>query len=132
MVQRGLTDLPGGTAGALVIVMIAVFLLGFVMDAFEIIFVVVPIVAPALLKMPGVDPVWLAIMLALNLQTSYMHPPLGPTLFFLRGVTPPEIATTQIYVGIIPFVLVQLLALVVVWFVPGLATWLPHHLYGGR
>jgi TRAP-type mannitol/chloroaromatic compound transport system permease large subunit len=71
-------------------------------------------------------------MLALNLQTSYMHPPLGPTLFFLRGVTPPEIATTQIYVGIIPFVLVQLLALVAVWFVPGLATWLPHHLYGGR
>ena len=132
MVQRGLSDLAGGAAMAVAIVMLAVFLLGFVMDAFEIIFVVVPIVAPALLKMPGVDPVWLAIMLAMNLQTSYMHPPLGPTLFFLRGVTPPEIATTQIYVGIIPFVLVQLLALVVVWFVPGLATWLPHHLYGGR
>jgi tripartite ATP-independent transporter DctM subunit len=131
MVQRGLTDLPGGTAGAVVIVMIAVFLLGFVMDAFEIIFVVVPIVAPTLLKMPGVDPVWLAIMLAMNLQTSYMHPPLGPTLFFLRGVTPPQITTTQIYVGIIPFVLIQLVALVVVWFVPGLATWLPHRLYGG-
>jgi tripartite ATP-independent transporter DctM subunit len=131
MVQRGLTDLPGGTAGAVVIVMIAVFLLGFVMDAFEIIFVIVPIVAPTLLKMPGVDPVWLAVMLAMNLQTSYMHPPLGPTLFFLRGVAPPEITTTQIYVGIIPFVLIQLVALVVVWFVPGLATWLPHRLYGG-
>jgi tripartite ATP-independent transporter DctM subunit len=130
MVQRGLTDLPGGTAGAILIVMIAVFLLGFVMDAFEIIFVVVPIVAPALLKMPAVDPVWLAIMLAMNLQTSYMHPPLGPTLFFLRGVAPPQITTTHIYVGIIPFVLIQLFALVVLWFAPALATWLPHKLYG--
>jgi TRAP-type mannitol/chloroaromatic compound transport system permease large subunit len=100
------------------------------MDAFEIIFVVVPIVAPALLKMPAVDPVWLAIMLAMNLQTSYMHPPLGPTLFFLRGVAPPQITTTHIYVGIIPFVLIQLFALVVLWFAPALATWLPHKLYG--
>ncbi|HEY2186417.1 MAG TPA: TRAP transporter large permease subunit [Xanthobacteraceae bacterium] len=131
MVQRGLTDLPGGAAGATLVVMIAVFLLGFVMDAFEIIFVVVPIVAPALLAMPGIDPVWLAVMLALNLQTSYMHPPLGPTLFFLRGVAPPEITTTHIYVGIIPFVLIQLCALAVLWFVPELATWLPHKLYGG-
>ena len=132
MVQRGLSDLAGGAAMAVAIVMLAVFLLGFVMDAFEIIFVVVPIVAPALLKMPGVDPVWLAIMLAMNLQTSYMHPPLRPTLFFLRGVTPPEIATTQIYVGTIPFVLIQLLALVVMWLLPELATWLPRQLYGGR
>ena len=129
LVQRGLTNLPGGTAAAVLLVMLAVFLLGFVMDAFEIIFVVVPIVAPALLKMPGVDPVWLAVMLAMNLQTSYMHPPLGPTLFFLRAVAPPEITTTQIYVGIIPFVLIQLCALVVLWFAPGLATWLPHKLY---
>jgi tripartite ATP-independent transporter DctM subunit len=131
MVQRALTNLPGGTGGAILVVMIAVFLLGFVMDAFEIIFVVVPIVAPALLKMPAVDPVWLAVMLAINLQTSYMHPPLGPTLFFLRGVAPPEITTGHIYVGIIPFVLIQLFALVVLWFAPGLATWLPHRLYGG-
>jgi tripartite ATP-independent transporter DctM subunit len=130
MVQRGLSDLPGGTGGAILIVMLAVFFLGFVMDAFEIIFVVVPIVAPALLKMPGVDPVWLAIMLAMNLQTSYMHPPLGPTLFFLRGVAPKEITTTHIYIGVIPFVLIQLFALVVLWFAPGLATWLPHRLYG--
>jgi TRAP-type mannitol/chloroaromatic compound transport system permease large subunit len=82
--------------------------------------------------MPGVDPVWLGIMMALNLQTSYMHPPLGPTLFFLRGVAPPEITTRHIYLGIIPFVLIQLLALVVLWFAPGLATALPHALYGGR
>jgi tripartite ATP-independent transporter DctM subunit len=130
LVQRTLTDLPGGVNGALLAVMLAIFLLGFVMDAFEIIFVVVPIVAPALLKMPGVDPVWLGIMMAVNLQTSYMHPPLGPTLFFLRGVAPPEITTRHIYVGIIPFVAIQLFALLVLWFVPGLATALPHAFYG--
>jgi TRAP-type mannitol/chloroaromatic compound transport system permease large subunit len=90
----------------------------------------VPIVAPILLAMPGVDPVWLGIMMAVNLQTSYMHPPLGPTLFFLRGVAPPEITTRHIYVGIIPFVAIQLLALVVLWFAPGLATALPLALYG--
>ena len=130
MVNATLTNLPGGTNGALLAVMLAIFLLGFVMDAFEIIFVVVPIVAPALLKMPGVDPVWLGIMMAVNLQTSYMHPPLGPTLFYLRGVAPPEITTKHIYVGIIPFVLIQIFALVVLWSAPGLATLLPHALYG--
>jgi tripartite ATP-independent transporter DctM subunit len=130
MVHRALANLPGGVNGAVLAVMLAMFLLGFVMDAFEIIFVVVPIVAPALLTMPGVDPVWLGIMMAMNLQTSYMHPPLGPTLFFLRGVAPPEITTRHIYVGIIPFVLIQIVALVVLWFAPGLATVLPHALYG--
>ncbi len=130
MVHRALSNLPGGVNGAVLAVMLTMFLLGFVMDAFEIIFVVVPIVAPALLIMPGVDPVWLGIMMAVNLQTSYMHPPLGPTLFYLRGVAPPEITTRHIYVGIIPFVLIQLFALVVLWFLPDLATALPHALYG--
>jgi tripartite ATP-independent transporter DctM subunit len=130
MVHRALSNLPGGTAGAILAVMLAMFLLGFVMDAFEIIFVVVPIVAPALLKLPGVDPVWLGIMMAVNLQTSYMHPPLGPTLFYLRGVAPPEITTRHIYVGIVPFVVIQLIALVVLWFAPELATALPRALYG--
>lgn len=130
LVHRVLTDLPGGAAGAVLAVMLAMFLLGFVMDAFEIIFVVVPIVAPVLLKLPGIDPVWLGIMMAMNLQTSYMHPPLGPTLFYLRGVAPPEITTRHIYVGIIPFVTIQLAALLVLWFVPGLATMLPQALYG--
>jgi TRAP-type mannitol/chloroaromatic compound transport system permease large subunit len=129
MVQRALADLPGGVAGAVLTVMVAMFLLGFVMDAFEIIFVVVPIVAPALLKMPGVDPVWLGILMAVNLQTSYLHPPLGPTLFYLRGVAPPQITTMHIYVGVIPFVLIQLGMLVMLWFWPGLASWLPHALY---
>jgi tripartite ATP-independent transporter DctM subunit len=131
LVHRALNDLPGGTAGAILAVMVAMFFLGFVMDAFEIIFVIVPIVAPILLAMPGVDPVWLGIMMAMNLQTSYIHPPLGPTLFFLRGVAPPEITTRHIYVGIIPFVAIQLAALVVLWFVPQLATALPRALYGG-
>jgi tripartite ATP-independent transporter DctM subunit len=130
MVEQALTNLPGGVAGATLAVMAALFLLGFVMDAFEIIFVVVPIVAPVLLKMPGVDPVWLGVMMAVNLQTSYMHPPLGPTLFYLRGVAPPEVTTRHIYLGIIPYVLIQLAMLVALWFLPALATWLPHKLYG--
>jgi tripartite ATP-independent transporter DctM subunit len=130
MVERVLTNLPGGVAGATLAVMVALFVLGFVMDAFEIIFVVVPIVAPVLLRMPGVDPVWLGIMMAVNLQTSYMHPPLGPTLFYLRGVAPPEVTTRHIYLGIIPYVLIQLAMLVALWFLPALATWLPHRLYG--
>ncbi len=131
LVHRTLSNLPGGTAGAILAVMLAMFLLGFVMDAFEIIFVVVPIVGPALLAMPGVDPVWLGVMMALNLQTSYMHPPLGPTLFYLRGVAPPEVTTRHIYLGIVPFVAIQLIALIALWYFPGLATWLPRLLYGG-
>jgi len=130
MVHRALANLPGGMNGAILAVMLTMFLLGFVMDAFEIIFVVVPIVAPPLLLM-GANPIWLGVMMAVNLQTSYMHPPLGPTLFFLRGVAPPEITTRHIYVGIVPFVLIQLVALVLLWFVPGLATGLPRMLYGG-
>jgi TRAP-type mannitol/chloroaromatic compound transport system permease large subunit len=130
LVYRTLVKLPGGVTGAILVVMAAMFLLGFVLDAFEIIFVVVPIVAPVLLRMPGVDPVWLGVLMTVNLQTSYMHPPLGPTLFFLRGVAPPEITTKHIYVGVIPFVVIQLVALVILWFVPALATALPHALYG--
>jgi tripartite ATP-independent transporter DctM subunit len=130
MVERALTNLPGGVGGATLAVMAALFLLGFVMDAFEIIFVVVPIVAPVLLKMPGIDPVWLGVMMAVNLQTSYMHPPLGPTLFYLRGVAPPEVTTRHIYLGVIPYVLIQLVMLVALWFLPALATWLPYRLYG--
>jgi tripartite ATP-independent transporter DctM subunit len=131
LVHRALSDLPGGTNGAIFAVMAAMFLLGFVMDAFEIIFVIVPIVSPVLLAMPGVDPVWLGILMAMNLQTSYIHPPLGPTLFVLRGVAPPEITTRHMYVGIIPFVAIQLAALAVLWFLPQLATALPRALYGG-
>ncbi|MDQ8728971.1 TRAP transporter large permease subunit [Bradyrhizobium sp. LHD-71] len=132
LVHRALSQLPGGPAGAVLVVMLAVFLLGFVMDAFEIIVVIVPIVAVPLLAMPGIDPVWLGVLLAVNLQTSYMHPPLGPTVFYLRSVAPPELTTRHIYLGVVPFIAIQLLALVALWFAPQLATALPQALYGAR
>lgn len=120
-------DMPGGKWGALAIVMLVVFLLGFMLDFIEITFVVVPIVAPVLLMM-GFDPVWLGIMLAVNLQTSFLTPPFGFALFYLRGVTPESISTTAMYRGVIPFIGLQLLllGLLIVW--PGLATWLPEML----
>jgi tripartite ATP-independent transporter DctM subunit len=130
LVHRALGSLPGGTVAAILVVMLAMFLLGFIMDAFEIIFVVVPIVAPVLLQMKGVDPVWLGVLMAVNLQTSYMTPPFGPTLFFLRGVAPPQITTRHLYAGVVPFVAIQLMVLVILWFAPGLATALPNALYG--
>ncbi|MEM8769520.1 MAG: TRAP transporter large permease subunit [Pseudomonadota bacterium] len=121
--------LPGGTAGALLVVMLVIFLLGFMLDFIEITFVVVPIVAPILLAM-GVDPVWLGVLIAVNLQTSFLTPPFGFALFYLRGVTPPEVPTTAIYRGVIPFVALQLLLLVTLVIWPALATWLPEQLYG--
>ncbi|RVU31784.1 TRAP transporter large permease [Neptunomonas marina] len=129
LVREFLTDLPGGMWGALVVVMLVMFLLGFFLDFIEITFVVVPIVAPILLTM-GLDPVWLGIMIALNLQTSFLTPPFGFALFYLRGVAPESIATMQIYKGVIPFIVIQLcmLGLLAAW--PSLATWLPEVVYG--
>ena len=105
------------------------FLLGFILDFIEITFVIVPIVGPVLLAM-GVDPVWLGIMIAINLQTSFLTPPFGFALFYLRGVAPPEVATADIYKGVIPFVVIQLLVLCLLAAWPPLATWLPNLLYG--
>jgi TRAP-type mannitol/chloroaromatic compound transport system permease large subunit len=130
-VHGWLSGLPGGALGAVAAVMLAMFLLGFFLDFLEIVFVVVPIVAPVLLRMEGIDPVWLGVMMAINMQTSFMHPPLGATLFYLRSVAPAQVKTVDLYLGTVPFVGIQLLALVVLWFVPGLATWLPRVLYGG-
>ncbi|BBB31606.1 TRAP transporter large permease [Neptunomonas japonica] len=129
MVRDFLTDLPGGVWGALAVVMLVMFLLGFFLDFIEITFVVVPIVAPILLTM-GLDPIWLGIMIALNLQTSFLTPPFGFALFYLRGVAPESISTGQIYRGVIPFIAIQLtmLGLLAAW--PALATWLPHAVYG--
>ncbi len=121
--------LPGGTVGAILVVMLIVFLLGFILDFMEITFVVVPIVGPVLLAM-GVDPVWLGVMIALNLQTSFLTPPFGFALFYLRGVTPPEVPTAHIYKGVIPFILIQLIMLGILALFPQLATWLPGLLYG--
>ena len=129
LVQSWFADMPGGAYGALAIVMLVVFLLGFMLDFIEITFVVVPIVGPALLAM-GLDPVWLGVLLAVNLQTSFLTPPFGFALFYLRGVTPPQIATTTIYRGVVPFVLLQLVLLGILLAFPALATWLPNQIYG--
>jgi len=128
-VREFLTTIPGGTVSAVLIVMVVMFLLGFVLDFIEITFVVVPIVGPVLLSM-GIDPVWLGIMIAINLQTSFLTPPFGFALFYLRGVAPPEVSTAAMYRGVIPFVLIQLLALMLLAGWPQLATWLPELIYG--
>jgi len=127
-VQSLLTNLPGGQAGALLIVMLALFLLGFILDFIEITYVVIPIVGPVLLAM-GIDPVWLGVMIAINLQTSFLTPPFGFSLFYLRGVAPPEIATSSIYRGVIPFIVIQVLMLGLLALWPELATWLPSAIY---
>ena len=124
LVQELLSDLPGGTITAVFAVMLVMFLLGFVLDFIEITFVVVPIVGPVLLAM-DIDPVWLGIMIAINLQTSFLTPPFGFALFYLRGVAPDSIRTLHIYKGVIPFIIIQLLAMGLIAWWPQLATWLP-------
>ena len=120
--------LPGGVYGALLIIMVVIFLLGFILDFIEITFVVVPIIGPALMAM-GIDPIWLGIMIAINLQTSFLTPPFGFALFYLRGVAPSAVETKQIYRGVIPFILIQLSMLMLLVIMPELATWLPEMLY---
>lgn len=127
-VQSLLTGLPGGVTFSLLVVMLAMFLLGFILDFIEITYVVVPIVGPVLLSM-GVDPIWLGVMIALNLQTSFLTPPFGFSLFYLRGVTPDTIPTAAIYRGVIPFIVIQLLMLALLAAWPAIATWLPGLLY---
>ena len=129
LVHAALSDLPGGKVGALLIVMLLMFLLGFVVDFIEIVFVVVPIVGPVLLGM-GVDPVWLGVMMAVNLQTSFLTPPFGFALFYLRGVAPAQVRTSDIYRGVLPFIVLQLAMLLLLALLPELATWLPDKLYG--
>jgi len=135
-IERVLADLPGGTAGAVLLVMAVIFIMGFFLDFLEIMFIVVPVVAPVLLRMevaPGelMSPVWLGVMIALNLQTSFLTPPFGFSLFYLRGVAPDEVRTLDIYKGVGPFVVLQLLGLAALWQWPQIATWLPVMLYGG-
>lgn len=128
-VHHLLASLPGGTFTAVLTVMAMIFFLGFFLDFIEITFVVVPIVAPVLMIM-GVDPIWLGVMIAINLQTSFLTPPFGFALFYLRGVAPPEVRTSDIYWGAVPFVLIQLLGLGLLALWPSLATWLPHFIFG--
>jgi tripartite ATP-independent transporter DctM subunit len=126
-VRALLSALPGGVFTAMLAVMLVMFLLGFVLDFIEITFVVVPIVGPVLLGM-GLDPIWLGIMIAINLQTSFLTPPFGFALFYLRGVAPASVTTAQIYRGVIPFVAIQLGVLLILALFPGLVTWLPEKL----
>ncbi|MGB5245713.1 MAG: TRAP transporter large permease subunit [Woeseia sp.] len=128
-VRHLLESLPGGVFAAMLAVMLLMFVLGFVLDFIEITFVVVPIVGPVLLAM-GLDPVWLGIMIAINLQTSFLTPPFGFALFYLRGVAPASVSTAQIYRGVIPFVGIQLLMLLILSAFPELVTWLPNKIYG--
>jgi tripartite ATP-independent transporter DctM subunit len=128
-IEEVLSNLPGGLATAMIVVMLTMFLLGFILDFIEIVFVVVPLTAPALLAL-GADPIWLGIMIAVNLQTSFLTPPFGFALFYLRGVAPETVPTRQIYRGVLPFIGIQLslLAIMAIW--PEVTTWLPHLIYG--
>lgn len=127
LIQEMLSDLSGGKYHALFVVMLAMFLLGFILDFIEITFVIVPIVGPVLLAM-GIDPVWLGILIAINLQTSFLTPPFGFALFYLRGVAPAEIRTSQIYLGVMPFIAIQVIAMAMIAYWPEIATWLPAQL----
>jgi tripartite ATP-independent transporter DctM subunit len=124
LIEEFFASLPGGVFAAVLLVMVVIFLLGFILDFIEITFVVVPLVAPVLLAM-GVDPIWLGIMIAVNLQTSFLTPPFGFALFYLRGVAPPEVKTSDIYRGVTPFILIQLILLACLAIWPNLVTWLP-------
>jgi tripartite ATP-independent transporter DctM subunit len=124
MITNFFTELPGGVFSATLLVMLIIFLLGFILDFIEISLIVVPIVGPILLTM-GIDPIWLGIMIALNLQTSFLTPPFGFALFYLRGVTPDNIPTTTIYKGVVPFIALQITVMMILAIWPQLATWLP-------
>ncbi|HEY0918237.1 MAG TPA: TRAP transporter large permease subunit [Devosia sp.] len=128
LVHQFLTNMPGGAIGATAIVLAIMFILGFILDTFEIIFIVIPITAPVLLTL-GIDPIWLGVAVGVNLQTSFLTPPFGFSLFYLRGVAPPRVTTGMIYRGVVPFVALQIIAIGVLFAWPQLATWLPRVLY---
>jgi len=128
LVHEFLSNLPGGAVGAMIVVMIIMFLLGFILDTFEIIFIVIPITAPILLML-DIDPIWLGVMVGVNLQTSFLTPPFGFALFYLRGVAPGHVTTIHIYKGIIPFVCLQIIAIALLFIFPEIITWLPKAIY---
>ena len=124
-----LSDLPGDVYFKVFIVMATIFLLGFILDFIEITYVVVPVVAPVLLAM-GIDPIWLGILIAINLQTSFLTPPFGFAIFYLKSVIPKEINTLEIYKGVIPFILIQVITIIIIVLYPELTTWLPNKIFG--
>lgn len=124
IVENFITNSPGGPFYSFIIIMVIIFILGFFLDFFQIVFVIVPIVGPSLIAL-GYDPVWLALMFAINLQTSFLTPPFGFALFYLRGIAPKEIKTSDIYQGVIPFILLQIFLLIILFRFPKIITWLP-------
>jgi tripartite ATP-independent transporter DctM subunit len=130
LVRELIAALPFGKWGILFIVMGIIFIAGFFLDFIEITFIHVPVLAPIMISM-GVDPLWLAVLIAINLQTSFLTPPFGFSLFYLKGVTPPEVSTMDIYKGIIPFVIIQIIGLIIICLIPETVTWLPKLVYGG-
>ena len=129
IIEEFLGNLPGGEIGAFFIVMLAMFVMGFFLDFLEIIFIMVPLVGPPLISM-GFDPIWLGIMISVNLQTSFLTPPFGFSLFYLRGVAPPEVSTKDIYLGVLPFIGLQIIALLLFWIYPQIILWLPNLIFG--
>ena len=128
VVEEFLLNLPGGSIAAMLLVMVLIFFLGFFLDFIEIIFVVVPIVSPILIAV-GFDPLWLGVMIGINLQTSFLTPPFGFSLFYLRGVAPQEVLTKDIYIGVIPFIAIQLIGLFLIWMFPQIVLWLPNLIF---
>ncbi|MEC9469282.1 MAG: TRAP transporter large permease subunit, partial [Pseudomonadota bacterium] len=123
-----LQEMPGGPTGALIFAMLFVFVLGFFLDFVEISVILLPVLIPPLILM-GIDPIWLTVLIAINLQTSFLTPPFGFSLFYLRGAAPKEITTGQIYRGVVPFIILQIVAVAILWTFPMFATWLPRWLY---
>lgn len=128
-INNVLSSLPGDIYFKLSIVMFAIFLLGFILDFIEITYVVIPVVAPILLSM-GIDPVWLGILIAINLQTSFLTPPFGFAIFYLKSVIPKDIQTVDIYKGVIPFIAIQIITIILIIIVPEITTWLPNKIFG--
>ena len=128
-INNTLSSLPGDVYTKLAIVMFAIFLLGFILDFIEITYVVIPVVAPILLSM-GIDPIWLGILIAINLQTSFLTPPFGFAIFYLKSVIPRNIDTLDIYKGVIPFIAIQLITIILIVIFPEITTWLPNKIFG--
>lgn len=129
VVTHALDEIPGGVLGAIIAINILIFFLGFFLDFIEIVFIIMPIVAPVILR-SDVDPIWFGVLIAMNLQTSFLTPPFGFALFYLKGVAPPGVTTAHIYKGVLPFIAIQLTALALVFSFPELATWLPKQIFG--
>ena len=123
MVENLMINLPGGFVGALIFTNLLIFLLGFFIDFFEICFIVVPLLAPVFINEFGMHPAWFGVMVAMNLQTSFLTPPFGFSLFYLKGVAPPEVTTGDIYRGAVPFIAIQAVALLLVIVWPEVVTW---------